>query len=183
VTNFLKGMSGHQRANPLSVDWLTPPEIVRALGPFDLDPCASCSQLHELSGTMQGIGATRYCKCDNGLEKPWKGFVWMNPPYGQEIGAWMAKLAKHGQGIALVFARTETGWFQDSVLVCADALFFIAGRIRFYRPDGTPGNYTGGAPSVLVAYGELALDRLKGLQMRGNFVNLISNRERKEEHG
>jgi hypothetical protein len=174
MTHFVKGMSSHQRTNPLSEDWLTPPEIVRELGPFDLDPCASCSQLHDMNGTMQGIGARRYCKCDNGLEKTWEGFVWMNPPYGPAIGAWMAKLAKHGNGIALVFARTETGWFQDCVFRTAKALFFVAGRIRFYQPDGTPGNYTGGAPSVFAAYGDLAVDRLRGLKMRGCLVRLGS---------
>jgi hypothetical protein len=164
-------MGGHQRADPVSEDWLTPPEIVRALGPFDLDPCAACTQRH-IGEKGFACATARYCKCENGLEKPWEGFVWMNPPYGSMIGSWIAKLAKHGNGIALVFARTETGWFQDCVFRTAKALLFIAGRIRFCRPDGTLGRYTGGAPSVFAAYGDLAVDRLRGLKMRGAFVTL-----------
>lgn len=175
MTNFMKGMSGHQRLNPLSCDWLTPPEIVRELGPFDLDPCASCSQAH-YEGGSQGIGATRYCKCDDGLSKPWTGFVWMNPPYGMGIGRWMARMARHGRGIALVFARTETAWFQEYVLRKADGVFFVAGRIRFYRPDGTAGKYTGGAPSCFVAYGGSAAKRLRHFQMKGEYVSLRNAR-------
>lgn len=58
--------------------WLTPPEIVHGLGPFDLDPCIP----------QQGMPwrtATRMLKpSDDGLKTPWpkSAFVWMNPPYG-----------------------------------------------------------------------------------------------------
>jgi len=176
MTNFMKGMSGHQRSSALSDDWLTPPEIVRELGPFDLDPCASCSQAHfEGKSHAGGIGAMRYCKCDNGLLKPWAGFVWMNPPYGTQIGTWMAMLSNHGTGIALVFARTETRWFQRWVLSAESArgIFFVSGRIRFYRPDGSAGKYTGGAPSCLVTYGEEADRRLREFKaLAGLYVPL-----------
>lgn len=33
-------LSSHQSARMKNDEWLTPPEIVRALGPFDLDPCS-----------------------------------------------------------------------------------------------------------------------------------------------
>lgn len=170
MTRFLSGMSSHQRVNPIGEDWLTPPEIVSALGPFDLDPCACCAQVH--AGDAPPTAKTNYCKCDNGLNKKWDGFVYLNPPYGSKIGAWVARLARHNHGIALVFARTETGWFQDGVFRTAKALFFLGSRLRFYKPDGTPGKYTGGAPSVFAAYGDVAVQRLKMLQMRGRFVTL-----------
>ncbi len=170
MTNFLKGMSGHQRPQPISDEWLTPPEIIRALGFFNLDPCATCGQVE--NSYPWTTAATMYCKKDNGLQKRWEGFVWLNPPYGKTIGAWMARMAKHNDGIALVFARTETGWFQDSVFKTATSLFFLMGRLRFYKPDGTPGGYTGGAPSVFVAYGEEAHRRLKNLQMPGRLIRL-----------
>lgn len=38
-----KGMGSHQSAAMLKDEWLTPPEIIQALGgpeSFDLDPCA-----------------------------------------------------------------------------------------------------------------------------------------------
>lgn len=63
-------------------------------------------------------------------------------------------MADHGNGIALVFARTETAWFFRTVWERADALLFLRGRIHFYRPDGKRAKTNAGAPSVLVAYGE-----------------------------
>lgn len=184
MTQFLRGMSSHQRTNGLTQDWLTPPEILRALGPFDLDPCVPCSMKHDPAGNLieptPWKTATRMiCKCENGLEARWTagGWTFCNPPYGPSIGRWLAKLSRHeastgGQVIALVFARTETGWFQDHVFQTASMLFFPAGRIRFYSPDGQPGHYTGGAPSVFIAYGGDAASRLSRLQMRGHHIRL-----------
>lgn len=82
-------------------EWLTPPEIVHALGDFDLDPCAPVRR-------PWSTATHHYTVLDNGLTKPWFSRVWMNPPYGRETGIWLNKLAVHGDGIALVFARTET---------------------------------------------------------------------------
>ncbi len=141
------GMGGHQRANGVTDEWYTPPGIFDALGlTFDLDPCAPV-------GGVPWIPARRSLSIDdNGLAAPWKGRVWLNPPYGAQTGQWLGKLADHGDGIALVFARTDTVWFQQSA-PRADALCLISGRIRFFDADGKPGRYTGGAPSVLLAYG------------------------------
>jgi hypothetical protein len=33
-------LSGHQSARMKNDEWLTPPEIIHALGLFSLDPCA-----------------------------------------------------------------------------------------------------------------------------------------------
>jgi hypothetical protein len=77
----------------------------------------------------------------------------MNPPYGRATAEWMRKLAAHGDGIALVFARTETEWWHESV-PAATAVCFIAGRLTFVASDGLPGTSNAGAPSALVAYGE-----------------------------
>ena len=35
-----KGIGGHQSANMIKDEWITPPEIIYDLMPFDLDPCA-----------------------------------------------------------------------------------------------------------------------------------------------
>ena len=48
--------------------WLTPPEIVNAIGPFDLDPCAAVGQPWGTADTMLTI-------FDNGLAAEWHGFV------------------------------------------------------------------------------------------------------------
>ena len=163
-------LGNHQTKRVEVDDWLTPPEIVRALGPFDIDPAATCDQAHHRKPWE--TARSMYCRCTGGLGLSWDGRVWLNPPYGTGIGRWLAAMANHKNGIALTFARTETGWFQDSVFLQADALFFIARRLFFYRPDGTLGKYSGGAPSVLIAYGAKNAMDLETLQMPGRFIRL-----------
>ncbi len=95
-------MGGHARGyEGRTVEWYTPPGIFEALGlKFDLDPCAPACGL-------PWIPAARfYSLPDDGLVKPWEGRVWVNPPYGPHAAKWMRRLAAHGDGIALVFART-----------------------------------------------------------------------------
>lgn len=145
-------------------DWLTPPELLQALGAFDLDPCAST---HQPWRTAE----TQYTVHDNGLAKPWFGRVWMNPPYGRQTGKWMERLAHHGNGIALIFARTETLYFAEHVWPRADGLLFLEGRIRFCTPDGRQASGSGGAPSVLIAYGADNAARLRGCSLQGAYVD------------
>ncbi len=143
--------------------WLTPKSVIDALGPFDLDPCAAPSP------RPWPTAARHIVESENGLTQKWGGLVFCNPPYGPEAGAWVEKLADHGNGIALVFARTETKWFQ-AVAHRATSLFFPAGRFEFCRPDGTPGNSNAGAPSVFLAFGNEAHLRLKNSTMSGFFA-------------
>lgn len=109
---------------------------------------------------------------DNGLMMPWEGRVWLNPPYGPHIGAWMERLAHHGNGIALIFGRTDTEMFHRTVFARADAILFVKGRITFFRPDGSRGNFTGGAPSVLIAYGAENVRALECCGVKGSLVML-----------
>lgn len=125
-------------------EWLTPPEIIRALGAFDLDPCSPVNRPWPTADRHYTIE-------DNGLQLPWEGRIWCNPPYGTETGKWMNKLAAHGNGIALTFARTETLWFFESVWRHAHALLFLKGRLKFCHVSGEVGN-PATAPSVLIAY-------------------------------
>jgi len=142
-----KGMSSHSLPNVgASVEWHSPPEIIEALGPFDDDPCQH--------------GAT------DGLTRPWKGFVYLNPPYDRDLAKWLGKLADHGNGIALIFARTETKAFFDCVWGRAEAVMFLKGRLHFYR-DGVRAKGNSGAPSCLVAYGEEAKYRLFYSRLEG----------------
>jgi hypothetical protein len=53
----------------------------------------------------------------------------MNPPYSG-VKTWMRKLTEHGDGIALVFNRTDTAWFPAG-LAEATVVCFVAGRIKF----------------------------------------------------
>lgn len=140
-------MSGHQSAKAGTTTWLTPPEILEPLGKFDLDPCAAPSP-------RPWPTATRHIELPEcGLSAKWSGRVWLNPPFGREARAWLLKLAAHGDGIALIPARTETEMFYESVWQIADAVCFIKGRPHFRRPDGTRASFNSGAPICLVAYG------------------------------
>jgi hypothetical protein len=157
-----RSMGSHHKPNEgKSNDWLTPPELVRALGPFDLDPCASVGQPWETAREM-------WTECE--LVGDWRGLVWCNPPYGPHVWKWLDKLADHGSGIALVFARTETDGFFRTVWGRAGGLYFLRGRLHFHRPKtGERAAFNAGAPSVLVGYGEEACRRLRALSRREDF--------------
>jgi hypothetical protein len=96
----------------------------------------------------------------------------MNPPYGQKTAIWLARLAEHGNGIALTFARTETAMFHRSVWQKATALFFFAGRLNFYHADGSRSIYNAGGPSVLIAYGEKNAMSIKSASFNGKYIFL-----------
>jgi phage N-6-adenine-methyltransferase len=116
-----------------SQEWYTPPEIVRIIetffGEIDLDPCSE-------GGLNPTIPArARYTQSDDGLSHQWFGRVYMNPPYGSEIGNWVEKLVSEyetggvTEAIALVPARTDTRWFgrfAGRAMVC-----FVRGRLKF----------------------------------------------------
>lgn len=148
------GIGGHHRAYEGRTEcWITPPSIIEAVGLFDLDPCAHPEQPFATARTMIRPPA-------DGLTRQWEGLVWLNPPYGPETARWMAKMARHGDGIALVFARTDTAWWHDWVAPHAAVLLFLRGRLNFYRPNGERSAYNAGGPSVLIAYGAAAATRL-----------------------
>lgn len=146
-------MSSHEAPNKGATDvWLTPHGIIRQLGPFDLDPCAATNPPWPTANE-------HYVESQDGLSLPWYGMVWLNPPYS-DAWTWMERLAAHGQGIALVFARTETVGFHKTVWDRATAIAFPKGRLKFCTPDGQPAKGNAGAPSCYVAYGIEARDRL-----------------------
>lgn len=140
-------MGGHHSAAMLKDEWITPPEILSHLGKFDLDPCAPIVRPWDTADRHYDIN-------DDGLQHPWHGRVWCNPPYGKETGIWLSRMAYHGNGIALIFARTETRMFFEHVWNKAGAVLFIEGRLHFHHVDGTRAAANAGAPSCLVAYGE-----------------------------
>jgi hypothetical protein len=163
------GVAGHERPGGGETnDWLTPTYMLDALGQFDLDPCAALGQ--------PWATARRHLTVrDDGLKKPWHGRVWLNPPYGDRTRLWLAKMASHRDGIALLYARTETQMFFDHVWDKANGIFFLKGRVCFCRPDGTTAPEAG-APSVLVSYDAGASRRnhscLKTCGLEGKFLTI-----------
>ncbi len=158
-------MGSHQSQRSQTAEWLTPPSILNALGEFDLDPCAPVDRPWP---TARG----HYTIDDDGLSLEWHGRVWCNPPYGALTTHWLDRLAEHGNGTALIFARTETAMFFDCVWGRASALLFLKGRLHFHSIDGTRAKLNVGAPSVLVAYGSSDAYKLEISGIEGKFIRL-----------
>lgn len=164
-TSHRTAMGSHQSASSGQDEWLTPPEIIQAVGPFDLDPCAPINR-------PWPTASQHYTAADNGMGKPWFGMVYLNPPYST-AERWLARLANHGNGVALLFARTETATFHQHVWPHAAALLFLRGRLHFHFADGRRSAQNAGAPSVLVAYGDLAARRLAKCGLSGQLVATV----------
>lgn len=136
-----------------SDEWYTPSWLFRGLGiEFDLDPCSP-------GAPPSSVPAKRHLtKVDNGLAMPWHGSVWLNPPFSSKR-PWYELMVAHGNGIALMPARTETFDLQD-YMNKAHALLFLRGRIYFERGHRPGANGRGGVTTsppfgiVLCAYGE-----------------------------
>ena len=135
-------------------EWYTPRYIFDALGErFDL--CVAAPP----EGPRH-VPADRWYSEDS-LARLWSGFVWMNPPFGhmKTKREWLAKFFAHGNGIALVPDRTSAPWFQEYGPK-ADAILWVAPKIKFERPDGSRGEWPG-TGTALFACGERAVRALK----------------------
>jgi hypothetical protein len=141
---------GFSHENPVgdSVEWYTPKWIFDGLDlEFDLDPCSP------KEGGFVPAKKKFWLPDYDGLSEDWFGNVWVNPPYGKETGLWLSKLAAHGEGIALVFARTSTKWFQKIVSGTSGVLF-VNRRVRFISGATGEAGGTPGADSMLISFGE-----------------------------
>lgn len=142
-------------------DYYTPKYIFDALYVvFDLDVAAPVDR------TYCHVPAKEFITEDS-LNKEWKGFVWMNPPWSGRGNkeAWLDKIKAHGSGIALVPDRTSAPWWQKAARE-ADAMLFVDGKIKFIRPDGSIAKQPG-TGTVLFGYGAKAVDRLKLAGQKG----------------
>jgi len=109
----------------------------------------------------------KYTVFDDGLKKPWFGRVWLNPPYGPDTGRWIRRMIQHGDGIALVFSRTDASWCQDA-LRAADSILFLEGRVDFIPGiENQHKKSRAGAGTVLFAFGAQCAAALQRLESRG----------------
>lgn len=131
----------HVSFNSGNNEWYTPKSIIEAaikvMGEITLDPATS--ELANKTVNAKNIFTAE----DNGLEKPWSGNVWLNPPYSADlIGQFAEKAVKerpnYEQIIVLVNNATETEWFNKFVSI-ATAVCFPRSRVKFYKPDGNIG--------------------------------------------
>lgn len=113
-------------------EWATPQDLFNSLNEefgFTLDPCATpanakCPKFF----TIQ----------EDGLSRDWDGVVFMNPPYGREIGKWIQKAFESSLNgatvVCLVPSRTDTNWWHQYVL--KGEVRFLKGRLRFGDGNG-----------------------------------------------
>lgn len=147
--------------------WLTPPELVKKLGHFDLDPCSPNNLPWKLADKFYSLE-----NGEDGLSLPWNGRIWLNAPY-DNWAKFLDKLSKHNNGIALIFARTDTKAFNDFIWNKADSILFVKGRLKFLRSDfKTAAGAT--APSVLIAYGKNNTEALQNSGIEGKLIKLKS---------
>ena len=131
----------HVSFNSGNNEWYTPSEYIeaarQAMGSIDLDPASS-------ETAQRTVQAAKYYTAEsNGLDKTWRGNIWMNPPYASDlIGKFISKLSEerqnYNQAVVLVNNATETEWFR-MLISEASAVCFPKGRVRFYMPDGKTG--------------------------------------------
>jgi phage N-6-adenine-methyltransferase len=122
--------------------WGTPERYLDAardvLGDIDLDPASNPT-------AQARVRAARFhTREDDGLKHEWIAkSLWLNPPYSSPlVGEFMTKLLSEYaachfvEGIALVNACTEVGWFQR--LMQPAAVCFPDHRIAFLDAQGNP---------------------------------------------
>ena len=144
-------------------DWLTPLALVNALGPFDLDPCASVGQPWPTARHMNTV------RDGDGLQLTWEGYVFCNPPYGRGIRNWVERACEHRNGILLTAAAIGVGWY-ERVWRSADAIFFTYERERFYHPGSGTLCENRWFGLSYAAFGSRAVGGLTRLKLRGALV-------------
>lgn len=108
-------------------EWSTPDDLFAELGDifhFDLDACASAHNAK--CGRF-------FSREQDALRQRWAGTVWMNPPYGRRIGAFMQKAFEESKlgatVVCLVPSRTDTAWWHTYAR--QGQIIFLRGRLRF----------------------------------------------------
>lgn len=154
----------HDDAKNKSIDWYTPPWIFSRLGiHFDLDPCHPEKRIPWIPVT------NTFNIKDDGLQQPWEGLVWLNPPYGKHTLQWVQRMDQHRNGVLLVFARTDCQWYQDYISQ-ADAILFLKGRVKFIDGLNATGNQGAGCGSLLAAWGKKSKQAVMNMYDCGHLV-------------
>ena len=147
--------------------------VINVLGVIDLDPCSNSRECPNVPA------GSHFTPAENGLVRPWFGRVYMNPPYGREIGNWVRKLVSEFRAgnvhsaIALVPARVDTYWFGElyEFPVC-----FVRGRLRFLDRERNP---QGSAPfpSAIIYLGKERKRFYSEFENLGNIYSPLGTRK------
>jgi len=142
-----------------SDEWYTPKYIFDAMKmTFDLDVAPAPCNDH--------VPSRRNVSSD-GLNEPWGGFVWMNPPFGPRNGLtpWLERFFLHGNGVALTPDRTSAPWWQRSA-ERADVILFISPKVQFINGNGEKGKSPANG-TTLFAVGEKGIAALNNARDLG----------------
>lgn len=174
---------GQQNEND---EWLTPLPLVRALGPFDMDPCCpgampwrTARRMLTIRDRPKHVGASRWAKFfptkADGLEAEWRGRVLLNNPYSKPL-PWMERMAAHrGGGVVVAPAKsTDTRWAQLLLSTC-DLALFLDDRISFCYPDGTQ-SLGAWSPYVLCAYGAESVRKVVAASKTHEYRGVVMRR-------
>ena len=132
--------------------WQTPAALAEllthAVGGFDLDPCAASADRRRARVKARLLLTVD----DDGLSVPWRGRVFVNPPYGRALKLWVRKCASEAATgrsviIGLVPARPDTRWWHDHIAGQSD-VFMLRGRLQF-----GDGGQSAPFPSAVVVWG------------------------------
>lgn len=147
-----KGLNLHFSSD--NIECYTPADIVSraqaAMGRIDLDPCSNSRDEPNIPAEHH------FTEEDDGLSRGWDGRVYMNPPYGRVLPAWVKHLCgeydarRTIEAIALVPSRTDTLWFRA---LREYPRCFIWGRLKFVGQENSAP-----FPSMVVYLGD-GLDR------------------------
>lgn len=130
----------------------TPPEIFEKLGvTFNIDVTAP-------DGGVPWVPCRRFfTEADDGLKQPWRGMIWMNPPYSNS-SPWVRKFMKHRNGICLV-PYSKARWFEE--LWNSDAALVLDDPGRKFIKHGKPHGIF--MPTCFAAFGERAVEAVSRL--------------------
>ena len=142
----------------ISNEWYTPKYVFNALGvTFDLDPASPIDRY------FCNVPAKTFIS-NNSLEIKWNGFVWLNPPYGNEKNKmlWIQKFIDHGNGLILMPDRTSAKWWQ-LLANKSCSLLFVKRKIKFINQFGEVGNSPSNG-STIFAIGQRGKEALENAQ-------------------
>ena len=141
-------------------EWYTPEYIFQQLEcRFDLDPASPGRDV------VPWIPAVEHFTSD-GLECEWKGFVWLNAPYGRDVlPEWIEKFCRHGNGITIVRDAISTGWWQN-LASHADLILCLNKKIAFVNSE-RDNKQAAPAGHMLVAIGAQAIAALTAAARNG----------------
>jgi len=136
-------------------DYYTPANLMalvrEALVVIDLDPAS-----HPVADQI--VRARRFFqKTDNGLDQPWGGSVWLNPPFSEwpEFAEKIIAEVSSGrieQLLALVSVPTLTASYLQGCLAHCDLIVILTGRLTFWGPQVENGNGAGPSSGHALLY-------------------------------